>query len=228
MTLNLIDWGKRAISLLPDMTEDDDLYDFTAKMFPEITKAVEFSELSIRRGIHEYMDTLRVDYLQISATKDTYQVLGLAILAAAFQAEDVWITLTNEKTDFKFLSISGSDMASCGGVRGRVALKEWSYTPRERTRHPFFADKLAEYPAFCLECSDEDAPLPDVWDSRDTVVGFGRLEPSLELAGVLLDMARPSNSRNEFVLEGPAGFQGVDALSAEVRFWLPGAAGYDL
>ena len=156
------------------------------------------------------------------------KTLGLAILAAAFQSKDVRITLSNEKTDYRFLSVLGSDMLSVGGTTNRVALKEFGYSPRQRSRHPFFDDQLAEFPAFLLKFSNEETLPTESWDARDTVEGFGRLEPSLQLAEFLLDISRPNNSENEFVLEGPAGFQGVDALSAEVRFWLPGSIGYDL
>ena len=228
MASDLIDWCKRANSLLPSMVEDDDLYELTAKMFPDISNDLELSDFAIRRGTHEYLDTIRVDYLQISATKDAYRLLGLSMLAAAFQAKDLWITLTNEVTEYPYLSVLGSEMLSFGRTTSRIALKEFIYEPRKRSRHPFFADRLTEFPAFHLKCSDRETPPTDIWEARDTVEVFGRLEPSLLLAELLLDIARQSNTENEFVLEGPAGFQGVDALSAEVRLWLPGANGYDL
>ncbi|SMR71239.1 hypothetical protein SAMN04488030_0866 [Aliiroseovarius halocynthiae] len=228
MASDLFDWCKRANSLLPRMAEDDDHYELTANMFPDISKNLELPDFAIRRGTHQYLDTMRVEYLQISATKDAYRSLGLSMLAAAFQAKDLWITLTNEVTEYRYLSVLGSEMLSIGRTANRIALKEFVYAPRERSRHPLFADRLTEFPAFHLKCSDSETPPTDIWEARDTVEGFGRLEPSLLLAELLLDIGRQSNTENEFVLEGPAGFQGVDVLSAEVRLWLPGANGYDL
>ena len=228
MTSDLIEWSRKASPLLPHMDENDRLYEFTAEMFPNISEKVEFPEFAIQRGTHDYEETIRVDCLHISATKEAYQALGFVILAAAFQAKDVWITLTNEITEYRFLSVLGSDMLSIGHTSNRVALKEFRYSPRSRSRHPFFEERLTEFPAFRLKCSDEDVPPNKTWNARDTVEGFGLLDPSLLLAELLLDIARPNNSENEFALEGPTGVQGVAALSAEVRFWLPGAIGYDL
>ncbi len=228
MNSDLVDWSKAASSLLPNMAEDDGDYEFNREMFPDIPKNVEFRNFAVLRGTHEYMDTIRVDYLQISATKEACKSLGLAILAAAFHAKDVWITLSNEKTDYRFLSILGSEMTTLGLTNYRVALKEFHYSPCKRSTHPFHDDRLTKFPAFFLSCSNEETPPSEVWEARDTVEGFGQLEPSLRLAEFLLDIARSNNSENEFVLEGPAGNQGVDALSAEVRIWLPGARGYEL
>ncbi|MEM6607784.1 MAG: hypothetical protein AAF689_04335 [Pseudomonadota bacterium] len=210
------------------MVSDYDLYELTPDMLPDIPEQAEFPDFAIRRGLHEYEETIRVDFLQISATKTGYLSLGLAVIAAAFQAKDVLLKLTSERTEYRVLSILGSAMNSVGRTDNQVVLKEFRYSPRQRSRHPFYGERLAEFPAFLLRCSGEETPSTDSWGARDTVEGFGRLEPSLLLAELLLDIARPSTSENEFVLEGPAGFQGVDPLSAEVRFWLPGSIGYSL
>ena len=149
MATDLIQWCKKASSLLPHMTEDDDSYEFTGEMFPDLSENVEFSDFAIRHGTHEYMDTFRVDYLQISATKEAYRALGFAILASAFQAKDIWITLTSERTEYRFLSVSSTNMLSFARSISKVSLKQFIYSPRQRSRHPFLKTDWLSFQRLC-------------------------------------------------------------------------------
>jgi hypothetical protein len=43
----------------------------------------------------------------------------------------------------------------------------------------------------------------------------------------LADISDPVAGRDEYELEGEAGFRGVAPLSAELKVWLPGSCGWE-
>jgi hypothetical protein len=62
---------------------------------------------------------------------------------------------------------------------------------------------------------------------RDTVVGFASDRGAYAFAELLLDVSQVWNEEMEYTLEGPYGFGGVAATSAEIRLWLPGGVGWN-
>lgn len=90
-------------------------------------------------------------------------------------------------------------------------------------KHPWdFPFPEHHYPWLALSNDADHCHTDEDWARRDLVRGFGSAIGVAKLAQLLLDLSRKSNETTEVELECEGGFRGVAALSAEIRFWLPG------
>jgi hypothetical protein len=78
-------------------------------------------------------------------------------------------------------------------------------------------------PGLHLTDHAEEVWLEADWPARDTLVVCGQQQGTTRLGQLLLDAGDPEQPRNEYVLEGEAGYRGVAPASAELTLWLPGS-----
>lgn len=202
---------------------------FERGSLPTPPRGLRTARISIACGSHLY-GPLTVDVLHVSAHRETYRALGLWILAALLTpgAERFELSLTNPASMVESIIVDTMYRQNGGGGL-RTEARGATYFPSKRT-HLGKADTLSEgeLPTILLTDREGFAGRDDPTDPpRDVVVGFGSDAGAYRIVELLFDISQSWNEGREYTLEGPFGFGGVAALSAEIRFWLPGGFGWD-
>lgn len=181
----------------------------------------------VRRGSHIY-SSLAVDAVHLFSTPDVYRCLGLWIVACLLEpgSHAFCLQVTRPGSEVRRICFDRRYRSLDGAQPGLHT------QPQAAVYHPA--------PPSAFPLADQAPPLPHVWltdgkehfagfgdAERDTLLGFGSDAGAWLFAEVLLNLSQPWNKRVEVNLEGPFGFGGVEPDSAEVRFWLPGSAGWE-
>jgi hypothetical protein len=200
---------------------------FDASTAPALPRAATSGSIVIGRGYHDYNGCWRADALHLYATKPALRAFGIIVLASLFAqpASVTDIALTHPSTDIRTLRLK-TPVEVADTSLGLGHALSCDYRSRERSRFPWADEhiKPADLPAVYLTDADELGGANDMqWLARDTVVGFGGREGVARFGRLLLDIADPANTGDEFHLEGEAGNRGVAPLSAELNIWLPGS-----
>lgn len=194
---------------------------FSASSFDSCPENVETDQLVLMKSTHDYGSGYRADVIRFRAKKETFQQLGLLILAVIFRtgSHRTRITLTNPQSIIKNLVVfySGST-ARASGHKTKPEL--FPYSPGRVEKNPW--DWCGRYwdlfslPGFMLTNMKEFVVSEADWASRDTVKGFGNDDASIRLAALLLNIGY--SDQREIVLEGEGGNRGVGINSAEAVF----------
>jgi hypothetical protein len=212
------------------LSESDAGITFDKSNLPKPPHIIESDGIIIKKGLHIYNNSFRVDTLDFFASKENYAQLGLLILSAVFWSEPrrIQLNLINSASDIKYIILKDCHAPDyiVPGYHTRPHLLR--YFPKPPDKHPWVDINLSrhELPQFRLTnlkdflCGNED------FDSRDTVIGFGSDRGCANFAELLLNINGPDNKLDEFHLECDAGFCGVNTCSAEVRIWLPNSFGW--
>lgn len=205
---------------------DSNHYILSSQNLPVSPPRLASDRLYIQKCTHGYGDSHRVDSLNFFAHKETYQHLGLLIMAVVFhpQPREVIIELTHPASEIKNLVVEYEhrDLEDLpGGYHTRP--DGFVYFPSETSKHPFDREIAPrDLPCFGLTKLTGFMYTEEDWRNRDTVKSFGNDAGSMLFAELLLNVGQAGNTVDEYELEGEAGFRGVGVCSAEVRLYLPG------
>jgi len=229
MSCDLESWFSALRAKLP--TSVDDQIVLTTSVLPQPTAKLITDRLSLLRGIHEYdTGTFKAEVVHFHADRATYQHLGLLITAVVFHTHlsEVTIELTNSESEIKQLIVESPfrppyDIRPGYNTRPYV----FSYYPKPSSRIPWLGpiDPLHLPCFYLIDTAVHTASERE--DHVDSLIvrGFGSDVGSMRFADFLLDIGQPSNSTEDFILEGDGGYRGVGYLSAEAQIWLlPSAA----
>jgi hypothetical protein len=224
-------FGQRSRTL-PTRTDGHDTVVFSSETLPLAKYRLRTDRIIIKKGFREYWPSDRVDALWFQADKLAFRQLGLLIFATVFQQapNQVHLELTHPSCDVKHLLIDYPYRDNNPDVGFVTRLYGAEYAPRLMERYPWVQAPPvdpASLPVFRLTNQAQSTIADEQWQARDTVVGFGLEEASVRLAELFLNMGLPQNSVTEYRLEGEGGHRGIGIHSAEVRFCLPGSAGWE-
>ena len=223
-------------SLADTLPEQEEVpFTLNAVTLPQTPAIVTTDQLIIRAGQHAYHSYTHscVDALHFHASKRTYRLLGLCLLAKVFHAEPVsiHIMLTHPQSTVRAMLLDYDQ------IQGWNLIAQYDTRPHQFTyeAHPvarpwqvldaaFFPSWLL--PIFTLTDAAYVAGPCDNQATRDVVRCVGSDCGSILVANMLLNLGRSVEAATEFVLEGEYGFGGVGRGSAEATFWLPGGDGY--
>jgi hypothetical protein len=193
----------------------------SASTFSECPQSLETGRLVLTKSTHEYGSGYRVDVVKFQATRDTFQELGLLILAVVFHpgSHRSRIMLSHPRSTIKNLVVSYSGLtARASGHKTKP--DHFAFSPSGIERHPWSWGgqqwELYSMPTFALTNMKEFVASEADWAARDTVMGFGNDDANVRLADLLLNLGY--SSETEVVLEGEGGFRGVGINSAEAVF----------
>jgi hypothetical protein len=214
------------------MTPDSRPFRFDASSAPSLPSSATTGRIVIIRGLHSYGGYWRADRLGLYATRPTLRALGVIVLASLFARPDsaADITLSHPASDIRTLRIR-TPPARPDPLQGLALAPLWyDYWPEQPGRHPWGGGEPVDptdLPALYLTNDDELAATDEQWLARDTVVGFGTPQGTARFGQFLIDIGSPVTERDEYDLEGEAGFRGVAPLSAELKVSLPGSFGWE-
>jgi hypothetical protein len=183
----------------------------------------------VHGGTHSY-PSLSVDFIQVHAHRETYRALGLFIFAGLLAPgpRRFELALTHPASQVRRIVLDTSYRESYwAGLLTEP--REIAYLPAARKRHPLGDVQAAPRDLPAVSLTDHDGFADRDWPGdpvRDTLIGFDS-DLGAYLMGELLLNVSQEWSGTEYTLEGPYGFGGVAPWSAEIRFWLPGADGWD-
>lgn len=212
-------------------------FEFSAASLPQPPPHLSTDELRLRLGVryvwgrHGVYETREV--INLEATKRTYRLWGLLILATVFHAEldPVTLELTHKDSELRQFLIGGtSGFGSRGlhvGSRSQYSISPDSflYLPAMAEPRGWPGIEVKDLPCCWLVAPESGA-------SPDRVVGFGSDRGSVLLAELLLNVGLSDSTREEYNLEGESlntGTWSVRSLgpsTVDVTLWLPGAIGY--
>ena len=217
-------YGK-LVERLP-ISPDDDPFVFSVGTLPRPTRTLASDRLVIRKGVRNWNGCYRSDLLDLLVRPATLRQLGVLTLAVLFHAEPAAseILLTHPESQIRRFRIRYEHM-SPEAVRGYWAVPSafeyWASDP-----FPLIGiNARPERPGLRLTDDEEQG---DDWEARDTVVGFGEQAATVAMAQLMLDAAVFPYPRREYQLEGPAGNDVLEPLSADLRIVLPGSQLWDL
>ena len=227
---DLLDAYRAHLAELPS-SEDDTLTltgEFTGAPAAEMTSETLVLKASFPGAVYE---TVRCDAVDFFADKATYRALGVLVFATIFHRARTVVHLSSDQhclhgTSITKLVIDSSredpEPMPSELVCVPTAFGYWPEAPT--SRHPLYHERrrpLAALPRIWWS-NDDDLPgaTEAEWLSRSVVYGFGEPDAAARMAALFLDFGLPHNSRTEANLEGPAGYQSVSVLSAEVRLWV--------
>jgi len=218
-------WSAPILARLPHSTDgDDDEFRFEAEQLPEVPSELTTEALILRPSAHIYRPSFRVDRVECFAGKDGYASLGalLATLLVRPPSERVVLELSDPRSEVRRLAIEAP--YSREETLGLQQLTNgFTYDPMPVQKHPWdFPFPEHHYPWLALTNDADYCRTEEDWARRDLLRGFGSAIGVAKLAQLLLDLSREGNEITEVELECEGGFRGVAALSAEIRFWLPG------
>lgn len=213
---------------LPTSFSGNDCNTFTSRDLPVPLVRLLSDRLYIHKRAHQYHEyySYQVDSLYFFAHKETYQHLGLLMLAVLFhpQPSEVVIELIHPASDIKNLILvyEHGDLEHLpGGYHTRPY--GFVYFPTETSKHPFDEGiPPRDLPRFGLTKMDGFVDTEEDFRNRDTVKICGKDVGQALFAELLLNAGQPENPVDEYELEGEGGFRGVGVWSAEVRLFLPG------
>lgn len=213
--------------------ENDESFRFTGFSLAQLPDALETHSLVIKKELHNYNGSWRIDYLQAYAAKDVYQALGIitACVLLSPKSDCLEIRLTHPQSDIRSLVIEFPHVKVDEGYPWGLYLTPtvFEYYAMSVKRYPWLDDRVFDakaFPLFELSNKERSPITEDDWRNRDVIFGFGSADGTARLVQLLLDMSRPGCNVSEFALESDAGFRGVAPSSSEIRFWLPGGDGW--
>lgn len=233
MTDDLIQFTSAIAAQLPQ-TEADETFVFREETLSPLPAQLTTSDLVIKKHKHVYNGSYSRDLLNFSASKKAYEALGISIIGILLnqQTDQVDLQLNHPETDISLIRIQSYIIDLAQEYIFGLKLKPFAfaYIPEDSvSAKPWLHEAIPDvndYPHFELTANDGCPVTPDQWATRDTVNGFGSPQGAARFAQLLLDISRPASATLEIMLEGEGGFRGVAPLSAEVRLWLPGGAGF--
>jgi hypothetical protein len=175
--------------------------------------------------------TLTVDAVNISAYRAGYRAFGLFILAGLLTPGPQRFTLflTHPASHVRrivFDTMYRRSTRRSGGLRSEAISA--TYLPARRSRCARTAPATDVPPDIRL--TDADGVVSRDWPgdrARDTLFGFSSDAGAYAIAELCLDVSQEWNEETEYTLEGPQGFGGVGAHSAEITLFLPGSVGWN-
>lgn len=186
------------------------------------------SGMYVRRGVNRYR-SLAVDSVHLFAPPEVCRCLGLWIVACLLEPgpHEFWLRITHAGSEVRHVCVDTSYRSLDGEGEGlHTQPHAVVYYPSAVAAFPL-ADRPSPLPGIQLTDSGERRAGFGDDDDRGAMVGFGSDAGGWRFAEVLLNLSQAWNQRVEVELEGAFGFGGVAPDSAEVRFWLPGSAGWD-
>jgi hypothetical protein len=204
---------------------------FHAGVLPVPPTSLASDRIVIRKFMHEYNSWYRADALWMSLSPRTRRELGVFLLACAFHgpSESTTFTISHPDSDIRRIIIPASRLTLAdlpvGLAMAPFALR---YFPRETEKHPWIYDCCThDLPLLALSNIDDSVgPTDEQWRGRDTVWIWASSPGALRLAELLLNAGCSWNPVRDYALEGDAGYRGVAPMSAELRIFLPGSAGW--
>jgi hypothetical protein len=195
---------------------------FAASSFASCPERIETNQLVLTKSTHGYGSGYRADVIRFHATKNTFQELGLLILAVVFRpgGHQTHVVLNHPASDIKNLVVSYCGLTARPSGH-KTKPDQFPFSPERIEKHPWKgwgADywPLASFPSFALTNMKEFVASETDWATRDTVKGFGNDDASIRLAALLLNIGY--SDQREIVLEGEGGNRGIGIHSAEAVF----------
>ena len=197
-------------------------YSFSTASFPSCPDRIETDQLFITTAMHGYDMGYRADVVKFHAKKETFQELGLLILAVVFWPGGcrTHIVLNHPRSAIKNLVVSYSGLTARSSGH-KTKPDHFTFLPEKIDKYPWKRWgaqfwPLSSFPTFSLTNMKEFVVSESDWASRDTVKGFGDDDANIRLADLLLNLGYSDES--EIVLEGEGGNRGVGINSAEAAF----------
>jgi hypothetical protein len=204
--------------------EDGDAIVFSAANLPKLPPNLSTPHLSITKGFHEYVGytQTRVDMVRISATRETFRLLGLAAVAKVFHLEprEATIRLTSSQSQIRSIILDYDprhDRHSL--IDGYYQWPEkYEYVPTEAVNYGRDYTDIPNWakPQFNLTNAVNVLGGDPDWQSRDVIRCAGSEYGNLLFARLLLNAGRSSEARQDFALETEVGYGGVGYGSAEI------------
>jgi hypothetical protein len=176
---------------------------------------------------------VRYDLVEFFADGPTYRALGLLVFAAVFHRARTVVHLVGDDRGTTGSPITelvvDASRDTADPLPGELfsVPTSFGYWPAAiEGLHPLYRERsrrIRSLPRILWTNAEDMVITERDWQTRSVVRGFGEAEAAARLAALLLDFGRSASAYTRIDLEGPAGFESVDADSAEVRFWL----GYD-
>jgi hypothetical protein len=195
---------------------------FSTSSFNGCPERVETDRLVLAKSTHEYGSGYRTDLIKFHAKRETFQELGLLILAIVFQPGGyrTHVELNHPLSIIKNLVVSYSGLTARSSGH-KTKPDHFSFSPGKVEKHPWknWGSRywpLSSFPSFRLTNMREFVASEADWASRDTVLGFGDDDANIRLADLLLNIGYSDESK--IVLEGEGGNRGVGLTSAEAAF----------
>jgi hypothetical protein len=197
-------------------------FSFSSASFPSCPDRVETDQLIMTKTTCEYGSGYRTDRIIFRARAETFQELGLLILAVVFRpgGHQTQVVLNHPRSSIKNLIVMYSGLTARPSGH-KTKPDYFLFSPGKIEKYPWKCWgtqywPLSSLPTFTLTNVKEFAASEADWASRDTVKGFGDDDANVRLADLLLNIGY--SHETEIVLEGEGGNRGVGINSAEAVF----------
>ena len=172
----------------------------------------------------------RYDLVDFCAERDSYRLLGLAVLGAVFGQCEVAIELhcpvgrgdANNGKPIRELVIDGRGEGTGVGLVFRPVEFHYGECSPGEDHHPMDLRRVleSEMPTMMWTNDDRDVWRPEHFENRDVVEIAGPLAGLDRLIVTLFDVGSPRATLRRFELEGPSGFQALGGASCWARLWV--------
>lgn len=212
---------------VPDGPPGEPDFVFTRQNLPLPPPRFGTDRVFITKTHHDYNGWCRVDSLLVFVDSQVARELGLFLLACVFHdSERTWLELP-AGSDVRWLTYESRlrrDDPPPGLSQEALVFR---YYPNETKKHPWLSETdVSSLPLLALSLLDEIPVSEADWQRRDCVLVESSAVGTVRLAELLLNAGCSWNRVREYQLEGDAGFRGVAPMSAELRIFLPGSAGW--
>lgn len=205
----------------------------SAQTLPAPPALLESDRIFIRRGMHCYNCSYRIDHLELYAPPSTLRLFALHLFSVIFHAEPVVSTLklTQPGTDVRQWITEFKHPNPDHPPIGLSSIPtHFRYFPSQPEKHPWLDERINphELPSIAFTNENNCVTNDEEWANRDTVYLAGLVAGTARFAELLLNAGWNENSRLEFDLECNVGFTGVAPGSSELSLQLPGSAAWPL
>jgi hypothetical protein len=197
---------------------------FSSDSSIDCPERLETDQLVLVKSGHEYGSGYRTDLIRFYAKKETFQELGLLILAIVFRPGGgrTHVVLNHPRSVVKNLVISYEGLTPRSSGH-KTKPDHLCFLPERIEKYPWKGWgtqfwPLSSFPCFTLTNINQFVATEDDWAARDTVMGFGTDDANIRLADLLLNIGY--SDQTEFVLEGEGGNRGIGINSAEAVFYV--------
>lgn len=172
----------------------------------------------------------RFDLVEVCAERDSFRLLGLAILGAVFANAEVTIELRppsilgglGNGQLVRELQIDGRSEDVGIGIVFQPRGFHYAESSPGDDLHPLYVQGVteSEMPTMVWRNDRDETWLPERFENRDLVSISGPASGLGRMVVALLDIGSPRASLRRFELEGASGFQSLSSASCWTRLWV--------
>lgn len=194
----------------------------TADHFKNLPTHYVTKQISISKIYHYYNEIYRIELARCSTTAAGYFHLGLLILQAIFQQQQICIELTDSESFIQKIYIM--PQPNTHYLLSHSA-REWHYV--HESMQEFRENQKQFNLKFNFLLSTDQEQFSQDWEKDRKILYFADTIDNLAyLAHFFFNFAHPDNQRDEIDFESDVGFGGIQPGSVEMSFVLPSSIAF--